>query len=86
MASTTINVRSSCKYIYIKSNAYTASATQGEIVITDLQTGTTSNNVYTITYNGPNNFGQRLIATSDLPSSGRGVFKISIKENGKRFK
>jgi len=81
MAST-INVTSSCKFLYIKSNAYTAGATTGEITITDVQTGTDASSIYTLTYNGTNNFGQVLINTADLPSSGRGVFRLSIRENG----
>ena len=81
MASTSIKVVSSCKYLFIKSKAYT-SATTGELTITNLDTGTSSSNSpHTLTYNGPSNFGQVLIDVNDLPGSG-GVYRITIEENG----
>ena len=76
----TVQVISSCKYLFIRSNAYTASATGGDVIITNMNTGT-STSAYTITYNGPNNFGQVMVDVADLPGSG-GVYEIEFKENG----
>lgn len=82
MASTTIKVVSSCKYLFIKSNAYTAGAATGEVSIRALSTGTTSStSPYTLTYNGANNFGQVMVNVADLPGSG-GVYELTIVENG----
>jgi|21_taG_2_1085346.scaffolds.fasta_scaffold12443_2 hypothetical protein len=81
MASTTIKVISSCKYLFIKSNAYTSGAATGDLTITSLTTSTASPNTYSLTYNGPNNFGQVLVNIADLPGSG-GVYEMEITENG----
>ena len=82
MASTTIKVISSCKYLFIKSRAYTAGAVTGDIYIRNLQTGTySSTSPYTIPYSGANNFGQVMVDIQDLPGAG-GVYELDIREGG----
>tara|TARA_R110002012_G_C11406852_1_gene586494 strand:+ start:30 stop:554 length:525 start_codon:yes stop_codon:yes gene_type:complete len=82
MASTTIKVISSCKYLFIKSRAYTAGAVTGDIYIRNLETGTySSTSPYTISYSGANNFGQILVDVQDLPGAG-GVYELDIREGG----
>ena len=81
MASTTIKVISSCKYLFVRSNAYNSGATTGQITVTSLETGTASGTIYPLTYNGPNNFGQVMVNIADLPGTG-GPYEFEFVENG----
>ena len=81
MAVSTIKVVSSCKFLFIKSNAHSAGGTTGEVSIRNLQTGITASAVYTLTFNGAGNFGQTMVSIDDLPGTG-GVYEFTFSENG----
>ena len=75
---TTIKIISSCKYLFIKSGSYTGAAT-GTVTITNTGTGI-STSPYSLTYNGPGDFGQVMVDIADLSGPG-GIYELDFQEN-----
>ena len=77
-----INVVNSCKYLSISAVRYDTSSTQADVVITDVETNSSTTAV--MSYNGGTGMGAINVPVENL-SANRGVFRVCIVEQGIEF-